>query len=97
MGKKKSERKVYRDFTLDEFDEFTLGRMIEGAAEERGNIIAELRRHALELRTLSSYSKLPLPEDVFAHRAMGLEMAISIIQNLPDLEENVGCRECGAF
>ncbi len=97
MSKKKSERKVYRDFTLDEFDEFTFDRLDEGAAQERGNIVAELERRSEQLLYFSRAAELVPDRDVFAQRAYGLQMAIKIIEDTRKYKDNVGCLECEDF
>jgi hypothetical protein len=97
MSKKEPKRKVYRDFTLDEFDEFTLEIRSDGAHEERGNIVTELRRRTKQLWELSDAAGLVPDRDVFAQRASGMEMAISLIQHLRNYEDNVGCPECEAI
>lgn len=97
MGKKETKRKVYRDFTLDEFDEFTLEIRSDGAHEERGNILSELERRVGQLREMSNASGLVPDRDLFAQRAEGFEMALRIIRNLRKYEDNVGCPECEAY
>jgi hypothetical protein len=89
-------RSIYRDFTLDEFDEFTLEIRADGASEERGNIIAELEHKAAQLWAFSTAAELVPDRDIFAQRAAGLEMAVNIISYLRKYEDNVGCSECGA-
>lgn len=90
------ERRIYRDFTLDEFDEFTMEIRRDGAGEERGNIVSELQRRTKQLWELSDAAGLVQDRDVFAQRAAGMEMAISLIQHLRKYEDNVGCPECEA-
>lgn len=97
MSKKEPKRKVYRDFTLDEFDEFTLEIRSDGAHEERGNIVAELQRRAKQLWDLSDVADLASERDLFAQRAAGFEMAIRTIQYMRKYEDNVGCPECEAI
>jgi hypothetical protein len=38
----KTERKIHKDFTLDEFDVFTMDLQCEGAKHERKAVIEEL-------------------------------------------------------
>jgi hypothetical protein len=94
---KKEERKIYRDFTLDEFDEFTFDRLDDGANEERGKLIAELERRSQQLMFFSETAELVPDRDIFAQRAYGLQMAIKIIQNTRKCVDNVGCPECEGF
>jgi hypothetical protein len=96
-AKNSPNRKVYRNFTLDEFDEFTLEIRADGAHEERGSIIAELERKAKQLWEFSQAAELVPDRDIFAQRAAGLEMAARIISYLPKYEDNIGCPECEAF
>lgn len=97
MTKKDSKRKVYRDFTLDEFDELTLEHQAIGAGQERGNIVVELQRRAKQLRKFSKAAELVPDRDLFAQRAAGFEMAVRTIQYMRKYEDNVGCPECEAF
>jgi hypothetical protein len=94
---KNKKEKIYRSFTLDEFDEFTLEIRADGAHEERGNIIAELERSTRQLWDFSDNSGLVPDRDIFAQRAAGLKMAAKIIRDLRKYEDNVGCPECDAF
>lgn len=90
-------RRIYRDFTLDEFDDFTMEIRSDGAHEERGNIVIELQRLASQLREFSKAAELVPDRDLFAHRAAGFEMAVRTIQYMRKYEDNVGCPECEAF
>ena len=94
---KEPKRHIYRDYTLDEYDELTLEQQGIGAGSERGNIIAELERRAGQLREFSDKSDFVDGSDVFAQQARGMEMAIRFIRNLREYEDNVGCPECEAF
>lgn len=96
-AKNAPERKIYRDFTLDEFDEFTMELQVLGAGYERGKLVSELTRRAKQLRELSEVSGLVPDLDQFARFASGLEMAVRIIEGTRNLEDNVGCPECECF
>jgi hypothetical protein len=97
--KEKEERKIYRDFTLSEFDVFTMELQSEGAAQYKGEIIAALERrkgHIVELAMA-----IPAGKDQAALELDGLiagiEVAIGYIENMPGYEDIGGCSECGAF
>jgi hypothetical protein len=96
-AKNSSKRTIYRDFTLDEFDDFTMEIRNDGAHEERGNIVAELERKAAQLWAFSATAELVPDRDIFAQRAAGFEMAVNAIRHLRKYEDNVGCSECGSF
>jgi hypothetical protein len=95
--KKEPERRIYRDYTLDEYDELTLEQQSIGAGWERGKIIAELERRHRQLLDFSRDTRLPSEDDQFRHHANGLYLAIQIINNMRSYEDNVGCPECEAF
>lgn len=95
--KKDSKRQIYRDYTLDEYDELTMENQILGASLERGKIITELERRARQLLDFSRDTRLPSEDDQFRHHANGVFLAIQIIKNLREYEDNVGCPECEAF
>lgn len=82
--------------TLDEYDELTMKNQIAGAGWERGKIIAELERRSAQLRVFSRNTRLPSEDDQFMHHANGLDLAIKLINNLREYEDNVGCPECEA-
>lgn len=93
----KSQREVYRDFTLDEYDELTFENQILGANIERGNIVAELERQSSWLMGLAEGMESTKDRNIYSRYAYGLKMAITVIQNLAPYEDNVGCRECGVI
>jgi hypothetical protein len=93
---KEPKRDIYRDFTLDEYDQLTFEQQIIGAGWERGKIIAELERRVGQLREFSDKSDFVDGRDVFAQQARGMEMALRFIRNLREYEDNVGCPECEA-
>ena len=96
---KSEERRIYRDFTLDEFDEFTMELQGSGASSERGKIIDELNRRRKDLFEAHQAMGSPggSPQTVMLNYVMGLSMAIRFIEKLPEWEDNVGCPECGSF
>lgn len=89
MKKKKevqTERKIYRDFTIDEFDEFTIGLHGEGARYERKAIVRELVRVQINLQNYSN----GLGRD--SKRTIeglidGLKLSLHLIETLPDYED----------
>lgn len=90
------ERNIHRDFTVSEFDEFTLGLLLDGARHERAAIGEELERVAAQMKKLS----MMLTNDdaeTFELYAAGLAMAARVIAEMRDPEDNVGCQECGAI
>jgi hypothetical protein len=99
VAKNSPKRVVYRDFTLDEFDEFTMELQSLGASHERGNIIEELERRRKHLFEAQQAMGSPggEPQAVMLNYVMGISMAISFIEQLPDWEDNCGCSECGAI
>jgi argininosuccinate synthase len=92
-------RKIYKDFTLDEFDEFTMDLQALGASHERGNIIEELkkrRKHLFEAQRAMG-SPGGNPQTVMLNYVMGMSMAIRFIEQLPDWEDNCKCKDCEAL
>lgn len=89
MKKKKetsAERKIYRDFTLDEFDEFTMGLHGEGARYERKAIVNELTRVQANLQNYSN----GLGRDskrVVEGLIDGLRLSLSLIETMLDYED----------
>lgn len=95
----KPERKIHKDFTMDEFDVFTMDLQCEGAIQERRAVIAELQRrarHVNELSDLAPAGKLDSSIE-WAILSYGLEMAIKIVQKMPNLEDRCDCPDCGAI
>jgi hypothetical protein len=97
IKKEKPVRKIYKELTLDEYDDLTLEHQGIGASCERGNIVTELERRAAQLREFSDKSGLVPSADRYAMDARGLEMAIRFINGVRAYEDNVGCLECDAF
>lgn len=99
MSKKEKQptRKIYKDFTLDEYDVFIMDKQCEGALSERNAIITELQLHAARLYQYSDTAGVVPDRDQFAQRAAGLKMAAKIIAKMPHYEDRCGCRECGAI
>jgi hypothetical protein len=99
IEKNKPERKIYRDFTLDEFDEFTMELQSLGAGYERGKILQELQRRRKYL--FEAHQAMGTPDgprqSEMLNYAMGMSMAIRFIEKLPKWEDNIGCPECGAI
>lgn len=93
----KLQRKVYCDFTLDEYDNLTLENQILGASLERGKIVAELERQSSWLMDFAENMESTKDKNIYSRYSYGLKMAITVIENLPPYEENVGCRECGVI
>jgi hypothetical protein len=100
-NKEKEERKIYRDFTLDEFDKFTLELLAEGANDFRRLALQELgkrRGQAIELlcslpAESSSKEMLEKLDGIIA----GLEVARNYIRDMDDYEDLGGCSECGSI
>jgi len=95
----KPERKIHKDFTMEEFDVFTMDLQCEGAAHERRAIIEELQRRARQVNELSDLAPAgKLDSSVeWAILSYGLEMAVKIIYKMPQFESRCGCVECGAI
>lgn len=101
MGKKKEvklERKIHRDFSLDEFDVFTMDLQCEGAADERTSIVSELTRREIQITELMHNAKLDsdLGSKLYDVRE-GIKIAIDIIRKMKNFEDRCGCPECGAI
>jgi hypothetical protein len=95
---KEEDRKIHKDFTLNEFDVFTLDMQCVGAVLERDDIVKELKRRANDVKELSDFApggKLDSSVE-WAILSYGLEMAIKITQKMPQLDERYTCAECGA-
>ena len=90
-------KKIYKEFTVEEFDKFALDQEVAGANLERGNIIAELERRSNQLMDFADGLESTKDKNIYTRYAYGLKMAISVIEALPGLEDNSGCRECGVF
>lgn len=93
----KPERKIHKDFTMDEYDIFTMDQQCQGALHERNAIITELQRrarHVNDLSNLAPAGKLDSSIE-WAILSYGLEMAIKIVQKMPHYEDRCECPECG--
>lgn len=100
MAKKKepsAERKIYKDFTLDEFDVMAMDMQCEGAEHERNSVIAELHRRRLQLLDISKSAGETQLKVEARHASEGLLIAINFIGALPKFEDRCGCPECGAL
>lgn len=89
-------RKVHRDFTMAEFDMFTLELQNESATRERIAVMEELERTAQKMKKLA----LMMSDDdaqTFEIYAAGISMAVNVIADMRPVEDNVGCPECEAF
>lgn len=89
-------REVYRDFTMDEFDEFAFELQTQGAHYERMSIVEELERTAVKMKKLA----LMMPNDdaqTFEIYAAGITMAANIVAEMRSYEDNASCPECGAI
>jgi hypothetical protein len=95
---KKEERRIYREFTMEEFDEFALEAQAEGAHHYKNAVLAELERRRGQVVQLmfSLPSGSSIAEDL-AGIIAGLTTASNYIENMDDYEDCVGCPECGSF
>jgi hypothetical protein len=96
---KEPTRKIYKDFTLDEYDVHTMDEQCNGAAKERADIIAELQRRAAQVNELSNLAPAgKLDSSVeWSILSYGLEMAVKIIYKMPQYESRCECPECGVL
>lgn len=97
MKKKKQEkveRKIYRDFTLAEFDIFTMDVQCDGARHERKSVITELLRAQLNLQKYSN-GVGPESKRVIEGLASGVRLAIQLIDSMPEYEDRCECEDCG--
>lgn len=90
----KTERKVYKDFTLSEFDVFTMDLQCEGARHERKSVINELIKAQLNLQKYSNGIG-PESKRVVEGLASGVRLAIQLIENMPEFEDRCECDDCG--
>lgn len=91
-------RKIYRDFTLEEFDVFTMDLQSEGAMHERGSIIEELKRRRNHIYDLMTAMPSGNEDSVkLVGYFVGLQVAIGYIEKMPAYEDRCGCVECGAI
>lgn len=90
----KTERKIYRDFTLTEFDVFTMDLQSEGARHERKVIVDELLKVQLNLQKYSN-GVGPESKRVIDGLASGVRLTIELIQNMPESEDRCECSDCG--
>lgn len=84
--------------TLDEYDVLVMDMQCEGAEYERKAIVDELRREMLHLFNLNRKTGkgTNLHKEIAALN-VGLNTAIRIIEQMPQLEDRCGCRECGVI
>lgn len=90
----KTERKVYRDFTLNEFDVFTMDLQCEGARHERKVTVEELLKAQLNLQKYSN-GVGPESKRVIDGLASGVRLAIQLIERMPEFEDRCECSDCG--
>jgi DNA segregation ATPase FtsK/SpoIIIE-like protein len=84
--------------TLDEYDVLTMDMQCLGASEERQAIVDELRREVQQLFKLNRKTGqgTNLHKEIAALE-IGLNVAIRIIEGMPQYEDRCVCRECGAI
>jgi len=92
-AKTKAERKIYRDFTLAEFDVFTLDMESDGARYERKSIVEELRKAQANLRKYSN-GVGPESKRIIDGMASGVALAVSLIEQMPEYEDRCECSDC---
>lgn len=90
----KTERKIYRDYTLSEFDVFTMDLQCEGARHERKVIVNELIKAQINLQKYSN-GVGPQSMRVIEGLASGVSLAIQLIENMPEFEDRCDCEDCG--
>ena len=98
MKKKKeakttTKRKIYRDFTLAEFDLFTLDIECDGARHERKSVIAEFMKAQANLRKYSN-GVGPESKRIIDGMASGVTLAIALIEQMPEYEDRCECSDC---
>jgi hypothetical protein len=98
MKKKKeakttTKRKIYRDFTLAEFDLFTLDIECDGARHERNSILDELRKAQANLRKYSN-GVGPESKRIIDGIASGVTLAVALIEKMPEYEDRCECSDC---
>ena len=92
----KQERKIYKDFTMEEYDVFTMDMECNGAMHERTAIIAELQRRSAQFYELGMVLDLDSQTSrQMLYMAHGFRAAIKIVKKMPNLEDRCGCVECG--
>ena len=90
----KTDRKIHRDFTLDEFDDFTLELQNVGAKHEQKAIVRELIKAELNLKKYSDgigYESKRIVDGL----TNGVRLAIALIESMPDIEDRCECENCG--
>jgi hypothetical protein len=90
---KKTDRKIYRDFTLAEFDVFTMDVECQGAQHERNVIIEELRKAQANLRKYSN-GVGPESKRIIDGIASGVTLAVALIEKMPEYEDRCDCSDC---
>ena len=92
----KTERKIHRDFTLEEFDDFTLELQNLGAKHEQKAIVRELVKAELNLKKYSDgigYESKRIVDGL----TNGVRLAIALIEKMPDVEDRCECESCGGY
>lgn len=92
-----AKRKIYKDFTLEEYDVFTLDMKCEGALEERKAIIEELQRRKIQILELTKIARNTELGESASYAIEGISVAIGFIEKLRHYEDRCGCPECGAI
>lgn len=92
-------RKIYKDFTIDEYDLFTMDLQCQGALSERQAIIQELNKRAREINNLADLAPAgKLDSSIeWAILSYGLEMAAKIVMKMPHYEDRCECEHCGVL
>jgi len=92
----KTDRKIHRDFTLEEFDVFTMDLHCEGAAYERSDILAELTKRNTEIRALMLNAGLDSDLGTTLYTTHeGVKIAMDIIKKMKPYESRCECSDCG--
>ena len=94
ISQETQERVIHKDFTLQEFDVFTLDLLAQGASEEREELIKVLQIKAWQLRNFSELADKPGRADEFMKYVVGIEMAIGIIRKVASYEDRCECEGC---
>jgi hypothetical protein len=91
----KTERKIHRDFTLQEFDVFTMDLHCEGAADERNDILAELTKRNGEIYKLMLNAGLDSDLGTALYNTReGVKIAMDIIKKMKPYESRCECSDC---
>lgn len=100
MKKKKEQkiqRKIYRDFTVEEFDVFTLDVECQGAKHERNAVVEELLKAQINLQNYSNEVGGPESKRVLEGIVSGVKLAVGLIRKMPEYEDRCECSQCGDY